>query len=85
VAAEPFNWKDPDQWEEIPADEAFEIIRSLRTSLTFLCCFCGEDASDHTAYGITDENGQAWWCHKECFIEALHPEAREGPLVGEGE
>ena len=65
-----------------------EWVDSLGASVlnvTFLCCFCGEDASDHTAYGISSQDGQVWWCHRECFVDALHPTARTGPVLGEGE
>ena len=47
------------------------------------CCFCGKEPDDDLVHSIVlcEPSGEehTWWCHKECFIEALHPEYRLEP------
>jgi hypothetical protein len=48
--------------------------------LVWGCCFCGKESDGDLVYSVVlcDPSGeeQTWWCHKECFLDALRPEYR---------
>lgn len=40
------------------------------------CCFCDDATDDATRATILvtyKDTEQAWWCHLDCFIKAIHP------------
>lgn len=46
-------------------------------TLRFACCFCGEEVDDPFSLTLGHVDGaQTWWCHKDCFVESIHQDAR---------
>ena len=63
------------------AHEAAQSDRSSKEAgLIWGCCFCGKDSDADLVFSVVlcEPSGKerTWWCHKDCFIEALRPDYR---------
>ena len=49
-------------------------------SIEFGCCYCDKKVERSDSWTVVlvgpDDEEQTWWCHRDCFVESLHPTYR---------